>query len=103
MNRYVSDELRRRVITRAAHLCEYCLIDIEDAFFGGDMDHIVSVKHGGITEADISPTPANLATETKGAISGQCIGHQVNWCGSFIRALITGQTILRCTARASNR
>jgi hypothetical protein len=41
MNRYVSDALRRLVSTRAENRCEYCLIDIADTFFGGEVDHIV--------------------------------------------------------------
>jgi HNH endonuclease len=52
MNRYVSEALRRLVITCAENLCEHCLIDVEDTFFGGEVDHIVGVKHGGTTEAD---------------------------------------------------
>jgi hypothetical protein len=90
MNHYVSEALRRLVRTRAENLCEYCLIDIADTFFGGEVDHIVSVKHGGATETEILPTPASLATEIKGVISGRYIGRPVNWCGSLTRALITG-------------
>jgi hypothetical protein len=52
MSRYVSEELRQLVITRAANLCKYCLIDIEDTWLGGEVDHIISLKHGGATEAD---------------------------------------------------
>ena len=49
---YVSAELRRIVVARAAGLCEYCLIHEEDTFFGCQVDHIVSEKHGGPTQAD---------------------------------------------------
>ena len=52
---YISAELRRLVIGRAEHLCEYCLIHEEDTFFGCEVDHIISEKHGGPTEE------ANLA------------------------------------------
>jgi hypothetical protein len=51
----VSAELRLLVAARANYLCEYCLIAEEDTFFGCEVDHIISVKHGGATEA------ANLA------------------------------------------
>lgn len=47
----VSTELRRAVAERAGHLCEYCLIAEEDTFYGCEVDHIISVKHGGTTEA----------------------------------------------------
>lgn len=52
---YVSAELRRLVSNRAESLCEYCLIHEEDTFLGCEVDHIISEKHGGPTEA------ANLA------------------------------------------
>lgn len=37
---------------RAGHLCEYCLIHEADTFFGCEVDHIVSEKHGGPTRED---------------------------------------------------
>jgi HNH endonuclease len=55
MPSYISEELRRLVALRAEHLCEYCLIHEEDTYFGCEVDHIISVKHGGPTVA------ANLA------------------------------------------
>jgi hypothetical protein len=48
---YVTAELRRLVINRADNLCEYCLIHEEDTFFGCEVDHVISEKHGGPTEA----------------------------------------------------
>ena len=36
---------------RAQGLCEYCLIHEEDTFFGCQVDHIISEKHGGLTDA----------------------------------------------------
>jgi hypothetical protein len=52
MSSYVSQELRRLVATRADRLCEYCLIHEDDTFFGCEVDHIISLKHGGPTEAE---------------------------------------------------
>ena len=54
MTRYISPELRRLVVNRADSLCEYCLIPDADGV-GFQIDHIISVKHGGST------TPDNLA------------------------------------------
>jgi hypothetical protein len=48
---YIGAELRRQVIARAEGLCEYCLIHEADTFFGCQVDHIISEKHGGATEA----------------------------------------------------
>lgn len=47
---YISAELRRLVVARAEGLCEYCLIHEEDTFFGCEIDHIISLKHGGATD-----------------------------------------------------
>ena len=49
MNRYISETLRKQVEERADNHCEYCLIPIEETYFGGEIDHIVGVKHGGET------------------------------------------------------
>jgi hypothetical protein len=49
---YVSTELRRLVAGRAGHVCEYCLVHEADMFFGCEVDHIVSQKHGGPTRED---------------------------------------------------
>jgi HNH endonuclease len=70
MNRYVSEALRRRVSTRAEHLCEYCLIDIADTFLGGEVDHIVSVKHGGATEVDNLAYTCQPCNRNKGSDLG---------------------------------
>jgi len=50
MSRYVSESLRTKVENRANGICEYCLITIEDTYFGGEIDHIISLKHRGQTE-----------------------------------------------------
>ena len=54
MTRYISPEVRRLVASRADSLCEYCLIPDANGV-GFQIDHIISVKHGGAT------TPDNLA------------------------------------------
>jgi hypothetical protein len=55
MSGYVPVHLRRLVAERAEGLCEYCLIHRDDTFFGCEIEHVVSEKHGGLT------TPENLA------------------------------------------
>lgn len=52
---YINADLRRLVITRADNLCEYCLLHEDDTYFGCEVDHIISEKHGGPTNS------ANLA------------------------------------------
>jgi hypothetical protein len=50
MRKAISDSLRKKVATRAHHVCEYCLIAEEDTFFGCEVDHILNVKHGGTND-----------------------------------------------------
>ena len=52
---YISAEIRRLVAERAGRRCEYCLIHEDDTFWGCEVDHIISKKHGGSNE------PENLA------------------------------------------
>lgn len=52
MSRYISPEVRQKVATRADFLCEYCLIAEEDTFFGCEVEHIISLKHGGSSELE---------------------------------------------------
>jgi len=70
MSRHISDELRQRVIARAANLCEYCLISIEDTWLGGEVDHIISLKHSGVTEADNLAYACQPCNRNKGSDLG---------------------------------
>src|SRR4051812_39538867 len=55
MSSDVSDALRRFLADRAFHVCEYCLVHETDCYLGCEADHVLSVKHGGLT------IPENLA------------------------------------------
>ncbi len=48
---YINVDLRRLVLERADNHCEYCLIS-ERETSSCQVDHIISVKHGGETTAD---------------------------------------------------
>ena len=48
----ISEGLRRLVAERAGHRCEYCLLHEDDAYFPHQIDHIISRKHGGLTDAE---------------------------------------------------
>lgn len=52
MSSSVSDLIRRRVGERAYLVCEYCLIHEDDTFWGCQVDHIISRKHGGSEELE---------------------------------------------------
>ena len=48
---YVSEALRRLVVERAAHACEYCLLPDSLSFYPHEVDHVIAIKHQGQTEA----------------------------------------------------
>lgn len=47
--RYISVILRQQVAKRAKHRCEYCRAYEKYSFFSYHVEHIVSLKHGGLT------------------------------------------------------
>lgn len=55
MSGYISPELRSLVSARADGICEYCLIAEDDSYYRHEIDHIISLKHDGLT------VPENLA------------------------------------------
>lgn len=67
---YINAELRRRFAERANHLCEYCLIHEDDTFFGCELDHIISEKHGGPTTADNLAYACLFCNRAKGSDIG---------------------------------
>jgi len=50
MSSYVSEKIRKLVRERAKNLCEYCLFHEDHSFFTFEIDHIISLKHAGLTE-----------------------------------------------------
>ena len=67
---YVSAPLRRQVAERADALCEYCLIAETDTFFGCEVDHIISEKHGGATQLDNLAYACTFCNRHKGSDIG---------------------------------
>jgi 5-methylcytosine-specific restriction endonuclease McrA len=49
MSDAVPGGLRRLVSRRAAGRCEYCLLHEEDSFYAHQPDHVIALKHGGLT------------------------------------------------------
>lgn len=52
MSHYISNHLRLLVCKRAFHTCEYCLTHEDDTYYTCPIDHIISLKHGGLTTED---------------------------------------------------
>ncbi|MBI4675418.1 MAG: HNH endonuclease [Chloroflexi bacterium] len=81
MSSHISDDLRRQIAARAEYLCEYCLVHEDDTYFGCEVDHIISLKHGGPT------TTVNLAYACAfcNRQKGSDIGSILSQTGEFIR------------------
>ena len=47
---YISKQLRQLVFQRAGGRCEYCLIHQDDRPETHPLDHVLAIKHGGLTE-----------------------------------------------------
>ncbi|MCP4702542.1 MAG: HNH endonuclease [Gammaproteobacteria bacterium] len=77
---YISAELRRQVAGRAAYVCEYCLIHDDDTFYGCQIDHIISEKHGGQTTADNLAYACAFCNRYKGSDIGS-----ITTTGEFVR------------------
>jgi len=68
-------------MTRAEGVCEYCLIAEDDTFYGCEIDHIISEKHGGPTEDDNLAWACIVCNQAKGSDIGS-----INWdTGAFVR------------------
>ncbi len=77
----INQELRRLVIERADSLCEYCLVPDAYSSISHQVDHIVSVKHGGSTVADNLCYSCIFCNLQKGSDLGS-----INWqTGELVR------------------
>ena len=73
MSRYISKVLREIVAKRAQYRCEYCQIQENRTFYKFQVDHIISVKHGGITEIDNLALACTVCNRNKGSDLGTYI------------------------------
>ncbi len=65
--RYINTELRRVVFDRAGECCEYCLMSQRDQIISFEIDHIVSVKHEGLTVSNNLCLSCSRCNEAKGS------------------------------------
>ena len=80
MARWISAELRQTIADRANLLCEYCLIAEAVTFYGCEVDHIISLKHGGSSEPQNLAYACALCNRAKGSEVGS-----VSTSGEFTR------------------
>lgn len=67
---YITAQLRRIVVQRANQVCEYCLIHADDTYWGCQIDHIISEKHGGITDTENLAHACSFCNRNKGSDIG---------------------------------
>jgi hypothetical protein len=80
MSSLISERLRLRVRSRADGLCEYCLTHEDDCFFALQVDHIISVKHGGAAVLENLALACIFCNRQKGSDVGTILAD-----GSFTR------------------
>ena len=80
MSSYISEHIRQVVVRRADNCCEYCLIHEDDTFFGCEVDHILSRKHGGLTNLDNLAYACFFCNRRKGSDIGS-----ISHTGEFLR------------------
>jgi 5-methylcytosine-specific restriction endonuclease McrA len=98
---YLSQDLRHQVAARASNLCEYCLIHENDTAFGCAVDHIISLKHGGTSEADNLAYACVFCNRFKGSDIGSIIGRPESSLAFTIPAAISGQTTFSSPMQSS--
>jgi hypothetical protein len=64
---YIPATLRQQVYERAEGRCEYCLVPETVTLTAHQVDHIVALKHGGLTEADNLALSCALCNKHKGS------------------------------------
>jgi HNH endonuclease len=67
MSRYVSETMRKEVAERAKYTCEYCRLREIDAFIKFQIEHIISLKHGGLTTLENLAYACPICNTNKGS------------------------------------
>ena len=75
--------LRREIATRAAERCEYCQTPEWILLAGCEVDHVISRKHGGITDASNLAFSCARCNRAKGSDVGSIIPSSGQYCRLF--------------------
>lgn len=73
MSEYIPDLWRKEVAKRADYRCEYCRRPEADSFIKFHIDHIISLKHGGITILDNLAFSCSICNGNKGSNVGSVL------------------------------
>lgn len=63
---HIPNPLRRLVSARARECCEYCLIHEDDRPETHSIDHVIALRHGGLTEAENLALACAICNNLKG-------------------------------------
>lgn len=73
MSRYIPKKIRLLVAQRAFLLCEYCLLHDSQSFIGFEIDHIISLQHGGSSDIDNLANTCLYCNQNKGPNVGSIL------------------------------
>jgi hypothetical protein len=73
--------LRREVARRAQYRCEYCLMPEHLLLAGCEVDHVISRKHGGLSDSANLALSCERCNRAKGTDVGSVVGSE----GRFVR------------------
>lgn len=77
MSHYISRRLRQKVWDRALNVCEYCLMHEDLLMFAPQVDHIISIKHGGGNDVENLAFCCIRCNRNKGTDLGSILQNQM--------------------------
>ena len=83
MSRYISENVRIFVAKRANYCCEYCKVEDDIALYSFQIDHIISVKHGGKTTIENLAYSCFLCNNSKGSDVGTVFQPEMDFIRLF--------------------
>jgi 5-methylcytosine-specific restriction endonuclease McrA len=69
-NRYIPEKIRLDIALIANFRCEYCCVHEDDLFYSFQIDHIISIKHGGTSDVDNLAYSCSMCNQNKGTDLG---------------------------------
>ena len=79
----IGKNLRREIAERARGCCEYCLTPEWILLAGCEVDHVISRKHGGITDASNLTFACARCNRAKGSDIGSLVPATGQYCRLF--------------------
>lgn len=93
MSRYISESLKKSVIQSVHNCCEYCLVENDLSFIPHQIEHIISLKHGGTTSFDNLAYACFSCNNNTGGDIGTMLLPKKIYIRFLIQELIIGMNI----------